>query len=284
MQAAVTEESIARQPPEAQAIIRLLLAEIVKLEVRIQELEGGRKTPQNSSLPPSSVHPHAKPASSKRKSKKKRGGQPGHEKHERPLIPTEDCDDVQPLKPTQCRRCGEKLSGSDPEPLRHQVWELPEIKPHVTEYQRHRLGCPACGVETTCAELPCGVPQGQSGPRLMAFTALLMAYYRQSKRRTAEFLSTLLGQPCCPALTVKIEVRLGGGETKSLVSSPSLGSPGKWTVKRVVWGIKQLAREYAASLGDSEMLRWIERAMASEEETVAKRRATTMARVGAGAA
>lgn len=204
MQAAVTEEIIARQPPEAQAIIRLLLAEIAKLEARIKELEGGRKTPQNSSLPPSSVHPHAKPASSKRKSKKKRGGQPGHEKHERPLIPTEDCDDVKPLKPTQCRRCGEKLSGSDPEPLRHQVWELPEIKPHVTEYQRHRLGCPACG-ETTCAELPCGVPQGQSGPRLMAFTAILMAYYRQSKRRTAEFLSTLLGQPCCPALTVKIE-------------------------------------------------------------------------------
>ena len=32
-----------------------------------------------------------------------------------------------------------------------------------------------------------------------------MAFYRQSKRRTAEFLSTLLGQPCYPALTVKIQ-------------------------------------------------------------------------------
>jgi len=84
---------------------------------------------------------------------------------------------------------------------------LPEIKPHVTEYQRHRLGCPACG-QTTCAELPAGVPQGQSGPRLMAFTALLMAYYRQSKRRTAEFLSTLLGQPCSAALTVKIQTQV----------------------------------------------------------------------------
>jgi transposase len=39
----------------------------------------------------------------------------------------------------------------------------------------------------------------------MAFTALLMAFYRQSKRRTAEFLSTLLGQPCCAALTVKMQ-------------------------------------------------------------------------------
>ncbi len=35
------------------------------------------------------------------------------------------------------------------------------------------------------------MPQGQSGPHLMAFVALLMAYYRQSKRRTADFLGML---------------------------------------------------------------------------------------------
>ncbi len=213
MEAVVTEEIIARQPPEAQAVIRLLLAKIVELEAQVEELrarieelerQGKGKTPQNSSLPPSTQHPHARPRPPRRKSKKKRGGQPGHEKHERPLIPSEQCDEVHPLRPTECRRCGATLSGSDPEPLRHQVWELPEIKPQVIEYQRHRLTCPCCG-ETTCAELPWGVPQGQSGPRLMAFTALLMAFYRQSKRRTAEFLRTLLGQPCCPALTVKIE-------------------------------------------------------------------------------
>ena len=190
--------------PAVRAFVEMLLARIAKLEARVEELEHGRKTPQNSSLPPSSQHPHAKPASPRGKSKRKRGGQPGHAKHQRELIPTDECNEVLPLVPSVCRRCGEPLSGEDPQPLRHQVWELPEIKPHVTEYQRHRLGCPACG-ETTCAELPPGVPQGQSGPRLMAFTAVLMAYYRQSKRRTAEFLRTLLGQPCCPALTVKIE-------------------------------------------------------------------------------
>jgi transposase len=213
MEPLVTEEIIARQPPEAQAIIRALLAENAQMRARIaamqaeldeQRRQGKGKTPQNSSLPPSTQHPHAKPARRKGKSKKKRGGQPGHAKHERPLIPTEDCDDVQTVKPEQCRRCGAKLSGSDREPLRHQVWEVPEIKPQVTEYQRHRLVCPCCG-ETTCGELPAGVPQGQSGPRLMALVALLMAYYRQSKRRTAEFVSTLLGQPCSASLTVKIQ-------------------------------------------------------------------------------
>ena len=209
---AIPPELDAEMTPAVRAFVQGLLARMAVLEAenaelkaRIEELErqARGKTPQNSSLPPSTQHPHAKPPGRKRKSKKRRGGQPGHPKHQRPLIPTNECDDVVVRKPTKCRRCGEKLSGSDPEPLRHQVWELPPIKPFVIEYQRHRLVCPCCG-ETTCAELPPGVPQGQTGPRLMAFVALLMAYYRQSKRRTAEFLTTLLGQPCCAALTVKI--------------------------------------------------------------------------------
>jgi transposase len=204
---AIPPELDAEMTPAVRAFVLSLLARIAELEARIAELEGGRKTPQNSSLPPSTQHPHAKPKRRKDKSKKKRGGQPGHPKHERPLVPTDQCDGVQPLKPAECRRCGEKLSGDDREPLRHQVWELPVIKPQVTEYQRHRLTCSCCG-ETTCAPLPAGVPQGQSGPRLMAFTALLMAYYRQSKRRTAEFLSTLLGQACSAALTVKMQTQV----------------------------------------------------------------------------
>lgn len=219
MEIIVTDEIIARQPPEAQAIIRALLAQVAALHAEVAELKATNKklqaevdelrcqikgkTPKNSSLPPSSTHPHGKPKSDKKKSKKRRGGQPGHRKHERALIPTTDCDSVVELKPKNCRRCGAKLSGKDAQPLRHQVWELPEIKPLVTEYQRHRLDC-HCGA-TTCAALPPGVPHGQSGPRLMAFTALLMAYYRQSKRRTADFLGTLLGQPCSPALTVKMQ-------------------------------------------------------------------------------
>ena len=125
----VTEDIVTRQPPEAQAIIRALLAEIAALNAEVEQLrrQVKAKTPQNSSLPHSTQHPHAKPKSGKRKSKKKRGGQPGHPKHERPLIPTDECHDVQRLKATECRRCGERLSGKAPEPLRHQLWELPEI-------------------------------------------------------------------------------------------------------------------------------------------------------------
>src|SRR5215218_1856963 len=91
----VTEDLIARQPPEAQAIIRLLLARIAEQDRRIAQLEAESKslpkTPQNSSLPPSTRHPHARPASRAAKSRRNRGGQPGHRKRERSLIRTEDC-------------------------------------------------------------------------------------------------------------------------------------------------------------------------------------------------
>ena len=197
----VTEELIARQPPEAQAIIRALLAKIQELQDQLNQ------SPRNSSSPPSSEHPHAKPPRRKPRAARLRGGQPGHPRHERPLLPSELCDDVIPLKPATCRRCGRALAGEDAAPLRHQVWELPEIKPHVTEYQRHRLACPRCG-DTTCAALPPGVPAGQSGPRLVAFAGLLMAYFRQSKRRTALFLEALLRQPCCPGLVLKMQAQV----------------------------------------------------------------------------
>jgi transposase len=192
----IPDELAAEMTPAVRAFVDALLKRIAELEARLNQ------SPQNSSRPPSTQHPHAKPVKPQPKSKKKRGGQPGHAKAERPLIPTDECTDVVPLWPTECRRCGTALSGNDPAPLRHQVWELPEIRPNVTEYQRHRLTCLDCG-ETTCAPLPVGVPTGQSGPRLVAFTSLLMAYFRQSKRRTAMFVSSILNIPCCAALTIK---------------------------------------------------------------------------------
>lgn len=190
--------------PAVKAFVEALIdhyeGRLADLESRIQKL-----TPQNSSLPPSTQHPHAKPKRTQRDGKKrKRGGQKGHKRHQRELIPPQECDEVIPLKPDACRRCGTPLTGSDPQPLRHQVWELPQIKPSVTEYQQHRLACRCCGT-TTCAALPPGVPDGQSGPRLVAFTGLLMGHFRQSKRRASLFLQDLLKMPCCPSLTVKMQ-------------------------------------------------------------------------------
>lgn len=208
----VTPAQIAALPPEFRALLEAVIAHfearIADLESELaatkSELAAAKKTPRNSSLPPSSEHPHAKPAPQRPKSGKKPGGQPGHAKYERALVPAEQCAQVVTVVPESCRRCGEPLAGCDPQPLRHQVWEVPEIKPLVTEYQLHRLTCSSCS-NSTCGQLPLGVPRGQAGPQLIALTALLMGCFKQSKRRVALFLEQVLDQPCSPGWVVKLQ-------------------------------------------------------------------------------
>ena len=202
----LSPDALASLPPAIRALVEWQARQIHFLTARVAELEAKLgKNPTNSSKPPSCTHPHDKAPSAKPKSKRSRGGQPGHDKHQRALIPTEQCQEVVLCVPTQCRRCRQALSGTDPHPLRHQVWELPNIQPIVTEYQRHRLVC-ACGCLTR-GVLPPGVPSGQAGPRLIAFAGLLMACFRQSKRRAAQFLSMILNQPASAGWLVALQNR-----------------------------------------------------------------------------
>jgi len=83
----ITEELIARQPLEAQAIIRALLARIQQLQDQLNQ------SPRNSSVPPSTEHPHAKPPRPKSQAARRRGGQPGHTRYVRPLLPSGQCDE-----------------------------------------------------------------------------------------------------------------------------------------------------------------------------------------------
>lgn len=183
-------------PAAAQAALLLVVEQyerrIAELERRVRELEERLdRNSSNSSRPPSSDAPAVKRAPPKPPSGRRRGGQPGHPFHPRVVLAPDHCET---LKPTQFRRCGHALHGTDSEPLRHQVVEIPEPKAQVTEYRLHRLACPSCGV-TTCAASPQGVPAGRSGPRLQATAALLTGAYRLGKRQVETLMHDLFGVP-----------------------------------------------------------------------------------------
>lgn len=196
----IPPELEAEMTPAVKAAFLELLDRIEQLDAQLQKL-----TPRNSSIPPGTEHPHAKP---KRKpktgEKRRRGGQNGHKRHLRDLVPVEQCDTVTECFPHDCRKCGGRLEHDPAAPRRHQVWELPPISPLIDEYQLFRGHCRRCGITTT-ASLPEGVPAGQCGPRLAAFTGLLMGHFRQSKRRAAAFLGDLLNIPASPAWMVGIQ-------------------------------------------------------------------------------
>jgi transposase len=175
---------------EAQAAVSALAE---TFERRIAELEERlNKNSTNSSRPPSSDPPSVKRRPPAPPSGKKRGGQSGHSRHARPLVPPEQLRQVIDCKPPGCRWCGDPLAGDDPEPLRHQVAELPPVLPVVDEYRLHRLTCPRCRT-TTCATLPPGVPAGAFGPRLRAVLSVLAGAYRLGKRPIRQLAFDLLG-------------------------------------------------------------------------------------------
>jgi len=189
----------------ATALIEKLTAQVVALTARVQELEARLKqNSSNSSRPPSSDPPGAFPAHPKAPSGKKRGGQPGHESHQRALLPPERVSDTHDLKPEKCRRCGGRLQGDDPEPLRHQVIDIPRVLAMAVEYRLHALECPHCHI-TTCAELPLGVPWGNFGPRLQAFIAVLAGAYRLSHRMIEQVVADIYGVEAALGSVAKLE-------------------------------------------------------------------------------
>jgi transposase len=199
--------------PEAQAAV---LALVAAFDQRIASLEERLNTNStNSSKPPSSDAPSVKRRPPIPPSGKKRGGQPGHHRRVRVLIPAEQVRQLVVCKPTHCRECGGDLQGDDPEPLRHQVAELPPVLPLVDEYQIHRLACPRCRIRT-CGTLPPGVPTGAFGPRLRAVLSVLVGAYRLGKRPVQRLVFDLLGLSISLGMISRLE-RQGAAELEAPV-------------------------------------------------------------------
>lgn len=174
-------------------------ARIAELEKRLADLEARLGVnSSNSSVPPSSNPLGAPKPVVKKKSKRKRGGQPGHPPHLKELLPIERVKHFKKLVPKECERCHAGLpaeSGpSDPEPTRFQTIELPPVVAEVTEYQGHARTCPDCG-HLTQAVIPQEIRAHPVGPRLTAALSYFSGAQGMSKRGVEEVADDVFGAP-----------------------------------------------------------------------------------------
>ncbi len=204
-------ERLERQIEALLAKIEAQAARIAALEAENAELRRRLgENSSNSSKPPSSDAPKqraSRPDSTP--SGKKRGGQPGHNGSKRALVPPAQVTSIEDHHPTHCRGCTRGLPiENDPNPIRHQSSDIPEIKPIVREHRLHHATCDVCGV-TTCATLPTGVPRGAFGPGVLALAAMLIADGHMSRRKVARLLRVVFG----------ISISLGAlSESEAIVS------------------------------------------------------------------
>lgn len=205
--AEIDGEEWEKTPPTVKRAVARLAKELEEVKKELEEvkkklaetevekqglLEKVNCNPQNSHSPPSSQLNKPKKKSQEPKSGKKRGGQPGHEGHSRYLYPVEACEIVKDYYPSHCACCGEALTGSDPNPYRHQVVEIPPIQPKIEEHRLHQLECPHCGCLTR-AELPSSVESSGYQARTVGIVSILSGVYHLSHQAVKNVMRDLFG-------------------------------------------------------------------------------------------
>ncbi|MFM6057526.1 MAG: DUF6444 domain-containing protein [Microcystis aeruginosa] len=196
----IDAEDWERTPVSVRQLVVQLGLKVEQLEQHLKELQDSKeqleekvnRNSKNSHSPPASDSANAEKAKKKKPTGKKRGGQPGHAGHSRPLYPVEECARVIDYYPQACACCGEKLTGFDPNPYRHQVVEIPPIQLDIEEHRLHQLTCHHCGQKTRAA-LPVEVETSGYRERVVGIVSVLSGMYRHSHRMVVSAMSDLFG-------------------------------------------------------------------------------------------
>ena len=178
-------QELLEQNRQLQAQQQELLSRIEQLEERLVTDSG------NSSKPPSSDTPEQRARRPKKpRSKRSKGGQPGHPKHERALVEFSEVDAVERYYPEGDCECGGRLHIDREPAVRHQVFELPEVRFEVTEHQLYQGQCTVCD-RRHLAQLPQWVPSGQMGAGLIAWIGMLAGQFHLSLRQIQALMEEL---------------------------------------------------------------------------------------------
>lgn len=174
---------------ESHAIIAALVQLVRELSSRIEELEERLALDSgNSSKPPSQDDLWQRTERKKKvPSGRSQGAQPGHAKHQRALLPEQEVDRIERFFPQGRCRCGGEVVMETEAQHRHQVFDLPEVRYTVTEYQTYAGRCCRCHARRTAA-LPKEAPTGQMGAGLISWIALLAGQYHVTNRQVQSLL------------------------------------------------------------------------------------------------
>jgi transposase len=128
-------------PPTAQEMRLRQAAERAHLRAEVAPLQAtvdawarrlGRPS-RHSSPPPSAEPPQARSQQAHHEPRGRRpGGQPGPEGQARAVVPVAAVAVVLPLRPLRCAHGQHLVLGADPAPERHQVAEIPSMRPVIT--------------------------------------------------------------------------------------------------------------------------------------------------------
>jgi len=169
-----------------------VVAKFMEFDARLKRLEEiiGMNS-SNSSKPPSTdnkLKKAKKPATSK--SKKKRGAQTGHKGNNLKIVATPD--KIEELFATRCSCCNEPLDSTNSSKLeKRQLFDLPEIKIQITQYQAHSIECSKCHTINK-TEFPANInATTQYGDNLKSLVSYLNAYQMLPYERISETIEDL---------------------------------------------------------------------------------------------
>ena len=181
---ALCHQAIEEQATQSESLSQRLLAREEALALWQEKL---KLNSRNSSKPLSSDGPGGR-----RVSARKRGAQKGHPGAYRELLPEAEVDTVHECPPPDRCECGAGVQRQG-KALRHQVFDVPEVKARVDEDLLYSGVCAGCA-KVHQGVLPRGVPRGQKGPRALSIVGYLGTHCHLKQGKIRHVMAQLLGR------------------------------------------------------------------------------------------